>query len=213
MKTLLDYFVPFNKKIFPMQIITLIVSIILTCLLFFLPSIMTTVLMKIYLILTFVWIGIAYLYMMEDIKKTLPFSAIAPGITCIVIAVLFLLNTISTEGIYKLSTDSWRFYISVILMIWGWILYPLSGLAAGHRYPKVPLFGVVMCPTAIFAIGFLTAVVSNPFEMAALCILSLMGIVAGFRAAIRGYDGERVYEDLALLAAGIYGLVIWGLLR
>jgi hypothetical protein len=92
-------------------------------------------------------------------------------------------------------------------------VYPVSGLLVGHRYPRVPLFGVVLCPTTIFAIGFLTVVVSNQPEMITLFILSAMALVAAARAAIKGYDGERVYEDFALLASGIYGLARWLALR
>ncbi len=35
-----------------------------------------------------------------------------------------------------------------------------------------------------------------------------MAIIGSVKAAILGYDGERVREDIALLVSGLYGLLI-----
>jgi hypothetical protein len=35
-----------------------------------------------------------------------------------------------------------------------------------------------------------------------------MAVIGSVKAAVVGYDGERIYEDLALLASSIYGLAI-----
>ena len=64
------------------------------------------------------------------------------------------------------------------------------------------------CPTNIFAIGMLTAFASNSLEITALYILSSMAVVGAVKAAILGYDEERIREDFALLAGGVYGLLI-----
>jgi hypothetical protein len=203
MKTLLDYFAPYNEKIFPMQVITLIVAIVLVSLVFILPGATTTLLMRLYLSFTFGWIGLAYLFMMGDMRKTLPFTAIATGITCLAVAISFLVDVFSTKKVYEFPPAYRQLYPSLLLIVWGWILYPLSDLLVGHRYPRAPLYGVVLCPTTIFTIGFLTAVVSNQPEMITLVMLSVMAVAAAARAAIKGYDGEGVYEDFAFLASGI----------
>jgi hypothetical protein len=44
--------------------------------------------------------------------------------------------------------------------------------------------------------------------MIALFILSSMAVIGGVKAALIGYDGERIHEDLALLLCGIVGFVI-----
>jgi hypothetical protein len=71
----------------------------------------------------------------------------------------------------------------------------------------------MLCPATIFATGFTTAIVSNQPEMITLLILSVMVLVAAARAVIKSYERERVYEDFALLATGIYGLARWLVLR
>lgn len=54
----------------------------------------------------------------------------------------------------------------------------------------------------------LTAFASNHLEIAALFILSSMAVIGSVKAAIVGYDGERIREDIALLVSGLYGLMI-----
>jgi Family of unknown function (DUF6064) len=102
----------------------------------------------------------------------------------------------------------WRFYISLLMMFWGIILYPLSGYLIGHRYPRVLFFGALPCTTNIFTIGFLTAFASNQLEIIALLILASMAVIGSVKAAIIDYDGERIPEDYVLLVSGVYGLLI-----
>ena len=54
----------------------------------------------------------------------------------------------------------------------------------------------------------LTVFASNSLEITALFILRSMAVVGAVKAAILGYNGERIREDFALLAGGIYGLLI-----
>ena len=161
------------------------------------PSAATTLLMRAYLALTFCWVGLAYLIIFWQRLKEWP-EIIASVVACLAVGVLFALDIFTMKMVFKLPQTTWQIYVSLLLMIWGWILYPSTGWVIGHRYPRVSLFGVVLCPTTIFAIGLLTAVVSNRVEMIALFILSLLAILAAVRTAIRGYDGERVYETLFL---------------
>jgi hypothetical protein len=48
----------------------------------------------------------------------------------------------------------------------------------------------------------------NPYETKALCIPALTALVASVKAAFVGFDGERIPEDIALPASGLYGLGI-----
>lgn len=203
MKTLLDYIEQYNKKIFPMQLITLAVAVILVYLLFTQPSATTTLLMRAYLAFIFCWVGVSHLIMFKA-------RALIITVPNFALAGIFLLDIFTMETVFALPQAAWQIYASLLLMVWGWVIFPLTGWVIGHRYPRVPLFGAVNCPTNIFAIGLLTAVASNRLEEIALLILSLLAIVIWIRVVIKGgYDGGRIDEDLALLPASIYGLVVY----
>lgn len=72
MNGLLDYFESYNKRIFPLQAIMAVVAIALVGLLFFLPGVTTTILFKAFLSITFGWIGVAFLFLMGDMRKRIP---------------------------------------------------------------------------------------------------------------------------------------------
>lgn len=208
MNTLLDYVELYNKRIFPIQVVTAVVAIILVGLLFMLPGVATTILLKAYLSIIFGWIGVAFLFLMGDLRKRMPFISFATAAAYFPLAIIFILDIFSMQTAYEISRPDWRLCGSLFMMVWGVIIYPLTGYLIGHRYPRVPLFGAMPCPTNIFTIGVLTAFASSQLEMIALFILSSMAVIAAIRAAVIGFDGERIYEDFALLASGIYGFVM-----
>jgi Family of unknown function (DUF6064) len=141
-------------------------------------------------------------------RKRIPFVSFATAATYFPLAVIFILDMFSKQMTYEIPQPGWRLYVSLFMMAWGIILYPLTGYMIGHRYPRVPLFGAMPCPTNIFTLGILTAFASTQLEIIALFILSSMAVIGAVKAAVVGYDGERIYEDIALLASGIYGLAI-----
>lgn len=207
MNTLLDCFESYNKKIFPLQILFAIIAICLISFLVLTPgTALVTILFNIFLSITFIWIAVAFIYFVGDLRKRFPFASYATAAAYLPLAVIFIFNIFLKQTAYEISQFNWRFYTSVFIMCWGIILYPLSGYFIGHRYPRVPLFGAMPCPTNIFAIGFLTAFASNQLEITAIYILSSMAVVGGVKAAFIGYERVRIYEDIALLVVGVYGL-------
>jgi Family of unknown function (DUF6064) len=208
MNTLLDYFGPYNKRIFPLQIVMAVIAIGLVGLLFWLPSVTSTILVNAFLGITFGWIGVAFLFLVGDMRERIPFASYATAVTYLPLVIIFITDVFTKQTAYKIPQPGWQLYGSFFVMFWGIILYPLSGYLIGHRYPRLPLFGAMPCPTNIFAIGVLTAFASNSLEITALFILSSMAVVGAVKAAILGYDGARIREDFALLAGGIYGLLI-----
>ena len=208
MNTLLDYFESYNRRIFPLQVAMAGVAIGMVGLLFFLSGATTTILFKAFLSITFGWIGAAFLFLMDDVRKRMPFVSYATAATYLPLVVILIIDIFSRHAAYRIPQPGWRLYVSLFMMFWGIILYPLSGYMIGHRYPRVPLFGAMPCPTNIFAIGMLTCFASNQLEITALFILSSMAVIGSVKAAIIGYDGECIREDIALLVTGLYGLVI-----
>ena len=74
-------------------------------------------------------------------------------------------------------------------------LYPFLTLAAGHRFPATPTFGVP-CPTVILTIGLLLTMTDPP---ARLTIIPVLWALIGGSAAYL----LRVSTDYALLGAGV----------
>ncbi|MBU1626628.1 hypothetical protein KKB18_04590, partial [bacterium] len=205
--TLLDYFESYNKKIFPLQIVLAIIAIGLVTFLLLIPgTTLVTILFNAFLSITFIWIAVAFIYFVGDLRRRFSFASYATAAAYLPLAVIFILDIFLKQTAYEISQFNWRFYTSVFIMCWGIILYPLSGYFNGHCYPRVPLFGAMPCPTNIFAIGFLTTFASNQLEITAIYVLSSMAVIGGVKAALIGYEGERIYEDIALLVSGVYGL-------
>jgi len=89
-----------------------------------------------------------------------------------------------------------------IFIIYGMIVYPMIGMAAGHGYPEAPMFGVAPCPTTIFTFGVLL-LVGDRIPWIIIVIPFLWSLVGTSAAVNLG-----IYEDFGLGAAGIIGTAI-----
>jgi len=72
-------------------------------------------------------------------------------------------------------------------------------MAFGHRYPRVPTFGLP-CPTTIFTLGILL-LASFPFPKSVFIVPFLWSVVGTSAAFQLG-----VLQDLSLLVSGLLGL-------
>lgn len=90
------------------------------------------------------------------------------------------------------------------LVAYAGVLYPLLGLAAGHAYPALPMFGIAPCPVVLFTFGvLLLATAAVPRRL--LVIPAAWAIVGGSAAFLLG-----VSQDWVLLAGA---LLVWPLWR
>jgi hypothetical protein len=206
--TLMDCFEVYNRKIFPLQAVMAVAAIALIIFLFLVPGNAAAVLARAFLAVTFGWVAVACLFLVGEMRTKYPFAAFATAAGYIPLAVIFILDVFTAPAAHQVPETGWRSFLSLFMMVWGVLLYPLTGYLIGHRYPRLPLFGAMPCPTNIFAIGLLTAFASNRLEIIALLILSSMAVIGSVKAAILGYGGERIREDFALLASGVYGLMM-----
>jgi hypothetical protein len=85
------------------------------------------------------------------------------------------------------------------LLAYGLVVYPLVGLAVGHRYPAAPGFGLP-CPTTIYTIGLLTLVPARGrwAELAVPVAWAAVGSTAAFALGVP--------EDYGLAVAGLWGV-------
>ena len=191
----------YNNAIFPMQIITLIVAIILTYFLFAKLSAKTNNVMKAYLAFTYAWMAVVYYFILapSSLKPGFPIL----GIFFAVVALLFAIDILTGKTEFKLPKTRRRKYLTLILIIYALVLYPSMDWVLGHPYPRILLFGVVPCPTTIFAIALLAGAIPKvDKKVFALLLLPALGF--GFLGPIQ----HGFYVDFVLLASGIYGLVM-----
>lgn len=105
-----------------------------------------------------------------------------------------------TEANFAMRRDG-RTAAGLLLIVFAILLYPLWGMAAGHRYPAMPMLGTAPCPTTIFTIGLLLL-----GRWAVVCWLLpiplLWSAIGGTAAFMLG-----VPQDLGLVAAGMIAVV------
>ncbi len=184
----------YNVSIFPMQIITLVVAVILTYLLFVRPSTGVSKLIKIYLSFTFVWFALMFPF--EGVLK------IIFGLVHIVIAILFFIDIFTAKIEFKFPETSGKRYFMLFLIFSAFALYPLIEYMSGHLYPKILLFGVAPCPTTIFSLALLVGAVPKVGKIIFI-LLIFPAIFSGLSVPIM----LGVWADLLLLFTGVYGLI------
>jgi hypothetical protein len=88
----------------------------------------------------------------------------------------------------------------------GVLLYPITQLLAGYRYPRIVVFGAEI-PLVTYVIGLLIMALprSSTLFKAFLALISVVGILAGGGGVLVGY-----WNDFYLALGGVLGLVILG---
>ena len=90
------------------------------------------------------------------------------------------------------------------LMALGLVIYPVMSVAAGHRYPSQPTFGLP-CPTTIFTLGILlwaTRALRHAFIIP--IAWALIGTVAALRLGVRE-DFSLIFSLFVVLIATAAG--------
>src|SRR4030042_5004226 len=92
--------------------------------------------------------------------------------------------------------------LGVCFILYAMVIFPPLGLAFGHSYPRVPLFGVSPCPTTIFTFGILLWTTKS--VPAYLLVIPLLWSIVGMTAAVN----LRVPQDYGLVVAGVLGTLL-----
>ena len=87
--------------------------------------------------------------------------------------------------------------IGAAFIFYAAIVYPLVGIATGHSWPAMPMFGVTPCPVTIYTFGLLL-MTTNRFSYWLLVIPFIWSVVGGSAAFLLG-----VPQDWLLLASGV----------
>jgi hypothetical protein len=95
-----------------------------------------------------------------------------------------------------------RHVAALVLATYALAAYPRLAAAAGHAYPRMPVFGVAPCPTTIFTIAVL--LLADPRPSAALLLIPLAWSLVGLSAALQ----LGMVEDYGLAAAALVALAL-----
>jgi hypothetical protein len=144
------------------------------------------------------WVGIFY--------HAIHFSQVNPAAPAfaaafLVQSLLFLSVAAAGRGLEFGATGRARGWAGGLMIFYAMAAYPLIGLAAGERYPAMPLFGTAPCPLLIFTFGILVLASRASWW---LWIVPLAWSVVGGSAALL----LAAPQDWALPAAAIAALFL-----
>ncbi len=188
----LAVFVDYNNAIWPTQIIAYLLGGISVALLFRKTQETDRVIAGI-LAVMWLWTGFGY--------HGLSFSMI--NNVAYLFAALFIV-----QGCYLIYAGVYRYQLrfglqpglatgaGVALVAYAAIVYPLIGVATGHRYPEMPMFGVTPCPVTIFTFGMLLLTM-GPVPRGVLVIPFVWSLIGGSAAILL-----NVPQDWLLLVSG-----------
>ena len=193
-----DIFGTYNTAIWPAQVVAYIFGIIALGLALRENKLSSRIISGI-LALFWIWMGVFYHI---GYFSVINLAARIFGLFYVLQGVLFLLigtilGRLSLRFNYKPLP-----ILGVCFILYAMVIYPLLGLAFGHSYPRVPLFGVAPCPTTIFTFGILLwATKSVP---AYLLVIPFLWSIVGMSAALN----LRVPQDYGLVVAGVLGTTL-----
>jgi hypothetical protein len=189
-------FVAYNDAIWPLQVVIHLFGIVVVALLFR-PGRSSNRIIAGVLATMWVWTGIVYHGLFFA-----PINAMA-----YLFGALFLLQggLLACAGLWR---DRLRFglqsgpaaWAGAAFLIYAAVLYPLIGMATGHAYPEVPMFGVTPCPVTLFTFGlFLLTTQRLPRPL--LVIPFAWSLIGGSAAIVLG-----VVQDWLLLVSGFVAI-------
>jgi hypothetical protein len=188
----LGVFMNYNNAIWPIQIAAYVLGAISIASLFRKTRAADRVIAGI-LAAMWLWTGVAY--------HALSFSVINKA--AYIFAALFIFQGcyLIYAGVYR---DQIRFGLRPVIatgvgisfVVYAVIVYPLIGVATGHRYPEMPMFGVTPCPVTIFTFGMLLLTL-RPVPSWLFVIPFVWSMIGGSAAILL-----NVPQDWLLLVSG-----------
>lgn len=146
-----------------------------------------------------IWNGVAY-HMLHF--ATLVWAAWAFGFLFVVQGLMFLGTGVLRGGLaFRFQRDicGWT---GLVLALFAMAGYPLTGALTGQDWPRMPVFGVAPCPTAIFTLGML--LMAEPRVPLHLLVIPVLWSVVGGAAAWQ----LDIPQDLALPVAAALAMVL-----
>lgn len=189
----LNVFAAYNQAIWPAQIAAYLLGIVAVAALFR-PGRASDRIIAAVLGLMWIWTGILYhgLFFAPINTAAFAFSALF-----VVEGVAIVYAGAVRDGLRFGIRPGLSATVGAIFILYAAVIYPLIGIATGHGWPAMPMFGVTPCPVTIFTLGLLLMTVRRPsyWLLAIPFVWSLIGGSAAILLAVP--------QDWLLLVSGI----------
>lgn len=158
---------------------------------------------KAFLAVAFAWNGICFYLTLGKEMAGGSYGNYIFGIVFLIVSVLFAADLFRGRMHFSIPAVRWQRYVVLLLMMLVFC-YPLFGILRGHSLTSLIMPGTFPCPTTALALLLLTTAIPQ-IDMAIYILLLLCAIPFTPFFQIAKYG---VYEDLILLASGIYALIL-----
>lgn len=189
----------YGAQIWPAQLVMWAIAAALALFLFIKPGKTSTLVMKLYLVLSFAWIGIGFFIILgKGLAGNYFFGALFT-----IVSLLFAVDLYRQRMQFGLPEGKWQKYLTLALLLVV-LCYPLFSMVFGHYYPRLIVLGTFPCPTTAFALLLLTTGLPK-VDRIMYGILLFWAVPFPPFVQIPRYG---VYEDGIMLLIGIYSLIM-----
>ena len=191
----------YGQSIYPTQIIVMIIGIVAVIYLVFGSKSKSNVLMKAYLGLCNLWIGIGFFIVLGKGFPS-PLKQIQ-GLLFVVIGILFIIDIFTKKSNLAFSKFKSKKYLNLgfLLVVF---CYPLVGVLLGRSINELIFPGTLPCATAALSLVLLT----NSIKKVNLPLYILLLIWAIPFPVLIQIPKFHVYEDSIMFLIGVYALLV-----
>ena len=188
----LEVFGRYNEAVFPLQLVLVVMALIAIrfAAIGHRTSSKTAV-----TILSFLWLWMGVVYHWMFFSEINGLAIVFGGFFVLQSVILFYAGVIRTDLSFGRRSTATSM-LGTLFIAYALLIYPIIGIALGHRYPLSPTFGLP-CPTSIFTFGLLLRS-GRSIPLYVLPIPVIWSLV-GFSAA----TSLGMWEDAFLLIAGV----------
>jgi len=189
----------YGAKVWPAQAVFFVAGALIVLMVFLKPGRIANALVRLYMALSFGWVGIVFFLILgKGLKGNYFFGSLF-----IIVAILFAVDMFRERMVFHPPSGGWQRYLTTLLLLII-LCYPAFSLLFGHQFPRTIIPGTFPCPTTALALLLLTFALPR-VDKIIYFILLFWAIPFPPLIQIPKYG---VYEDTIMFAIGIYSLIM-----
>ena len=189
----------YGARVWPTQVFFFAAAILVVLVVCLKPGRLANTLVRLYMALSFGWIGILFFFILgKGLKGNFFFGSLF-----IIVTILFVLDMARGKMEFRLPSRGWQRSVTLLLFLVV-LCYPFFSLAFGHRFPGTIIPGTFPCPTTALALVLLTTALPRVDK---IIFIILLFWAIPFPPVIQ-IPKYGVYEDSIMLVTGLYSLVM-----